>query len=181
MSRYARPLRLIHWIAALIVGAVLMGGLLIGFLGFKGVTDLLGGPGRDFLYQYHKTGGLIILLVMLFRIHLRRRHGKPDYNPPIEAWEKKISGIVQYALYGALIAMPLLGWFATDALDYPVEFFAWDLPQIIPKNESVGGFLFGAHEWLGWGIVVLLGLHIGGALKHAVIAKDQVLNRIWPI
>jgi len=181
MNRYARPLRAVHWIMAAIVGAVLLGGLTLGLLGFEGVTDLLGVPGRDLLYKYHKTGGLIVLLLMLGRIHLRRRHGKPDYNPPIEPWEKQVSGIVQYALYGALVAMPLLGWTATDALDYPVEFFSWNLPQLIPKNQGLGDFLYGAHEWLGWGIVVLLGLHIGGALKHALIARDQLLKRIWPI
>lgn len=181
MSVYARPQKLLHWVMFVIVGATLLGGLTLGFLGFEGVTKTFGAAGRDFIYEYHKTGGLIVLALMLLRIFYRRKYGKPAYDPPIKAWEVKLSTAVQHALYLALVAMPLLGWFATDALDYPVEFFAWNLPQFIPKNASLGGLLYDLHAVVGWAIVVLLGLHIGGALKHLIVERDQVFRRIWPI
>ena len=180
MTRYARSQRILHWLIAALVGAVLLGGLTLGLLGFEGVTDLLGGPGRDVLYEYHKTGGILILALMLVRLYVRRKRGKPPYDPPILEWERKLSTAVQHSLYVALILMPALGWLATDALDFPVEFFTWDLPQFIAKNEALGETLYAAHGVLGWIIVVLLGLHIGGGLKHAVIDRDQVISRIWP-
>jgi cytochrome b561 len=181
MKTYARPVKAMHWIVALVVGATLLGGLTLGLLGFEGVTDAFGAAGRDAIYEYHKTGGLIIFALMLLRIFFRRRHGKPAYDPPIADWERRLSGWVQYALYAALVAMPVIGWAATDALDYPVEFFSWDLPQAIPKSESAGNLLYEVHETLGWAIVGLLGLHIGGALRHLILKRDQVFRRMWPI
>lgn len=180
MTVYARPQRFLHWLMALLIGGTLLAGLTLGLLGFEGVTDMFGAAGRDTIYEYHKTGGLLILALMVVRLSVRRRYGKPPYDPPIKAWEVKLSTAVQHLLYVALFLMPLVGWIATDALDYPVEFFAWDLPQLIPKAEGLGVFLYGVHEWLGWAIVVLLGLHIGGAMKHLVIERDHVFGRIWP-
>jgi len=181
MSRYSRPQRTLHWLIALLVAGVLLGGLTLGLLGFQGVTDLLGDPGRDLLYKYHKTGGLLILALMAVRLAVRIQRGKPAYDPPIAAWERKASTAVQHLLYLALFAMPVLGWLATDAADYPVEFFAWSLPQFIAKDPSLGETLYELHETVGWAIVVLLGLHVGGALKHAIIERDGVMGRIWPI
>ncbi len=180
MSVYARPQRFLHWLMALLIGCTLLAGLTLGLLGFQGVTDLFGASGRDVIYEYHKTGGLLILALMIVRLNVRRRYGKPPYDPPIKAWEVKLSTAVQHALYAALFVMPLAGWLATDALDYPVEFFAWNLPQFIPKSEGLGHFLYDVHEIVGWLIVVLLGLHIGGAMKHLVIERDHVFGRIWP-
>ena len=180
MARYALLQRIIHWLMALIVLALLAGGLTIGLLGFQGVTDLLGNQMRDTLYEYHKTFGLIVLGLMVIRLFVRMELGRPHYDPPLPLWKKLVSSLVHYGLYLALFAMPILGWLATDASDYPVEFFSWNLPQFIAKDEAMGKALYAAHETVGWIIVVLVVLHIGGALKHWLIDKDGVARRMNP-
>jgi len=176
--RYSRPQRLAHWIIAIIAILVLAGGMVLGILGFKGVTDTFGSPIRNLIYTYHKSFGLIILAAMVLRLALRMTHGAPPYQPPLEAWQAMISGLVHKALYVCLFAMPILGWLATDAANYPVEFFAWSLPQFIDKDKELGALLYEIHGIVGWVLAGLIAMHIGAALFHWKVGRDTVMQRM---
>lgn len=177
-SKYTSTQRALHWLIALMVLGVLAGGLTLGFLGFKGVTELLGETGRNILYNLHKTFGLIILAAMVIRLIVKIRSGTPPYDPPLAPWQSLASKIVHKALYICLIAMPILGWLATDAHDYPVEFFTLSVPQFIDKDKALGDLLYELHETVGWIIVALIATHIGAALMHAIVHKDGVIKRM---
>ena len=180
MQRYSLLLRLMHWPIALVVLATVAGGLTIGILGFKGVTETFGKDGRDLIYEYHKTLGLIVLGLMLIRLFVRLEHGKPpryDISPA----ERAISSLVQYLLYIFLLAQPIIGWLATDAASFPVEFFHWNIPDVLPRSKEMKAFgmtLYEIHSILGWTTVVLLVLHIGGALKHWIFDRNRVMWRM---
>ena len=180
MARYAPLQRIFHWLMALIILPLMAGGLLIGILGFNGVTELLGAGLRDTLYEYHKTFGLIVLVLMVARLFLRLELGRPAYDQPLPLWQILISSFVHYLMYLALFAMPILGWLATDASDFPVEFFGWNLPQFIAKDAAMGEALYAAHEIVGWVLVGLVALHIGAALKHWLVDRDGVARRMTP-
>ncbi len=180
MFRYTGVQRLLHWLIALIVIGLLTSGMLVWFLGFDDVTKLLGEEYRDILYEYHKTFGLIVLGLMAFRLFVRLERGKPPYEHEVNIFELLLSAVVQYLFYVLLFAMPILGWLATDALDYPVEFFSWNLPQFIAKDKAMGEALFEAHAWVGWALVILLFLHAAGAIKHWLFDRDGVMGRMRP-
>jgi cytochrome b561 len=178
VSRYTRAQRGLHWLVAVMAICVLAGGLLLGILGFKGVTELLGAPVRNFIYTYHKTFGLIVLAAMTIRLAIKLKHGAPPYQPPLERWQEVVSGIVHKSLYACLFAMPILGWAATDAANYPVEFFSWSLPQFIAKDKALGQTLYDLHGIVGWVLAVLIAMHIGAALHHWFIKRDRVMSRM---
>ena len=180
MFRYTGLQRLLHWLIALMVLALLASGMTVWFLGFDGVTSLLGDANRDILYEYHKTFGLIVLALMAIRLFVRLEAGKPEYEYLMSPLDRVLSAIVQYLFYLCLFAQPIVGWLATDALDYPVEFFMWNLPQFIAKDKAMGEALYEAHAWLGWGLVILAVLHIAGAMKHWIIERDGVMGRMRP-
>lgn len=177
-TRYTLSQRLLHWTMAVLIAGVLSGGLLIWVLGFQGVTDLLGASGRDALYELHKTFGLVLLVLVLWRIALRVRNGAPPYAAPLPERQRRASGAVHLGLYASMVAMPLLGWLATDVSDYPVEFFAYDLPQILPKNAALGRALYTAHGICGLALLGLSALHIGAALRHRLVERDGVFERM---
>jgi cytochrome b561 len=176
--KYTSPQRLLHWAVAIMAIGVLAAGLTLGILGFKGVTDLLGAATRNVIYTYHKTFGLIVLAAMLIRLVVKLKQGAPAYDPPLERWQEAISGIVHKALYICLIAMPTLGWMATDASNYPVEFFSWSLPQFIDKDKALGTLLYDLHGILGWVLTGLLAMHIGAAMMHWLVKRDGVMSRM---
>lgn len=178
LAKYAKVQRVLHWGIAALVLISLAGGLLLGLMGFESVTDTFGGGGRDLIYEYHKTFGLLILALMLIRLFVRFEHATPHYPASITPSQKLASSLVHYLLYVLLLAMPVLGWAATDALNYPVEFFAFNLPQLLPKSQKIGALLFDWHRYIGWTLCALLVLHIGAALMHWLILKDGVMQRM---
>lgn len=180
MYRYHPILRLLHWVIALLVLALLASGMTVWLLGFDGVTRLLGEARRDMLYEYHKTFGILVLGLMAIRLLVRFEAGKPEYEEPPGLLIRAISGLVHYLLYVALFAQAILGLLATDAMDYPIEFFSWNLPQVITIDKPMGETLYLAHTYVGWALLVLVGLHVAGALKHGFVHHDGILSRMRP-
>jgi len=176
--KYALSQRLLHWIIALMVLSALSVGFLLGFLGFSGVKDTFGIDTTNLLYKYHKTFGVLILGLMIVRIIVKMAKGKPDYNPPLTKFEHSASNAVHGLLYLCLFAMPVLGWLGTGANGFPVELFNWKLPAILAKDKDLGGLLMELHGTIGWILAALIIIHIGAALKHAIVKKDGVLQRM---
>lgn len=176
--RYSLGQRLIHWLAAVIVLGVLAGGLILNAYGFDGLKESFGIEVTNFIYKYHKTFGVIVLALMSLRLVVRVIQGKPDYDPPISRFEASASKAVHALLYVALLVQPVLGWAATAAGGFPVEFFNWNLPGLIGKDKALSDTLYGLHGSVGWLIVALLVLHIGGAMKHWLVNRDTVMKRM---
>ncbi len=176
--KYALSQRLLHWIIALMVLGALAVGVLLGFLGFSGVKDAFGIDITNLLYKYHKTFGVLILGLMIIRIIVKMANGVPDYAQPLTKFEYLTSNAVHGLLYLCLFAMPVLGWLGTGANGFPVEFFNWKLPPILTKDKELGGLLMDLHGIVGWTLAALIAIHIGAALKHAIVKKDGVLQRM---
>ena len=81
-------------------------------------------------------------------------------------------------LYAVLLAIPAFGWLATAAGGYPVEFFNATLPGLIGKDKALSEILFGLHGLAALTVMLLLGLHIAGALRHWLIKRDGVMRRM---
>ena len=179
MYRYALTQRLLHWGIAIIVLGVLAGGLTISILdGFKGTKEALGGELTGMLYKYHKTFGIVILVAMTIRIIVKLRLGKPEYAQPLSKFDRIASNSVHGLLYLLLLALPILGWLAMGAGGFPVQFFEWNLPQLIGKDKELYATIMEIHGTCGWLVAVLLILHIGGAMKHWIVNRDGVMGRM---
>ena len=145
------------------------------------MNNIAGGPLQDFLYNFHKSIGILILALMIARIGYRLAHGAPAPYAGLKAWERALSSAVHGLLYVLLIAMPLVGWAANSAYGASTPFFGlFNLPPILPKNPPLSDTLFMLHRWTGWAVAALAAAHIGGALKHFVIERDGVLQRMLP-
>ena len=77
--------------------------------------------------------------------------------------------------------MPVVGYVANSAYGATTPFFGlFTLPKIVADNEALATQLFAAHKWAGWFLILLVAMHIGGALFHFVIRRDTVLQRMLP-
>lgn len=179
MHRYALSQRLLHWLIALMVLGVLAVGMIFAILEFDGTLATFGKDTTNALYKYHKTFGVIILAAMIVRIAVKLACGKPDYAVPLTRFEHVASNAVHGLLYLLLILQPVVGWLATGASGYPVEFFGWTLPPILGKDKETGEFLYGLHGVFGWMLLILVGLHIAAALKHTFVNRDGLLWRMF--
>lgn len=135
----------------------------------------------DWSYFWHKSIGLLVLLLMIARIIFIFKDGRPDLPQAIPGWEKKLARGVQYGFYFLLIAMPLAGWIMSTAAGYIPSFFGlFDLPfPGIEKNQAVADFFSKSHYVIAWVIGIFIILHIAGNIKHYFIDKDGVVEKMW--
>ena len=121
---------------------------------------------------------MIVLALMTLRLVLRLMRPPPPYDPPIPAFFRTAGRINHWALYALLIMQPMVGWAATAAGGFPIEFFNWTLPPILSKDEALSETLYGWHGVLGFTILVLALIHASAALIHWLVRRDGVMQRM---
>ncbi len=154
----------LHWGVVLLV-------LLMFLSGYFGLFSM----------NTHKLMGLSILSLMVLRIIWRLCNPTPELPPHVTKLERILSHSVQGLLYLALVMMPLSGWIMASAKGYFPHLGHWLIPLPgISLNHNVGEFFENVHVTLAVIILVLIGLHFLGAIKHYFIDKDGILQRMLP-
>ena len=168
-----RPLqRLLHWLMAAMVLAML-------FIGIFMVSTV--SPAYAALVSIHKPLGIAILLLVLLRIWVRLRYGAPGLPMDLPPAMKALAHLSHLLLYALLLAMPLLGWGMLSAAGYPIVLWGpVRLPAILPADPALYTLLRNAHTWLALTLFALVLLHLGAALFHALIRRDGVFRSMAP-
>lgn len=161
-------LRLVHWLMAAMVLAML-------FIGVAMVSTT--GPLYPALLQLHRPVGIAILALVLIRLPLRLVTGSPPLPsdlPPVLQIGAKGSHVL---LYASMLAMPLIGWGMLSAGGYPVQMTKGViLPPILPHDLGLYAWLRGAHTVVALLFFALILGHLAAALAHGLIRRDGVLR-----
>lgn len=172
-DHYPATSKLLHWLVAVCVLTTAPVAVLM--------TRMSEGPAHDNLYNFHKSLGVLILILMILRLLNRLAVGAPIPDPGISPWQKTASSIVHTSLYVLLLAMPIVGYIANSAFGAPTPFFGlFNLPPIVGKNEALATQLFTLHRLVGWLVIFLVLTHVSAALYHYFIRRDNVLQRMLP-
>jgi cytochrome b561 len=172
-DHYPATSKLLHWLIAVCVLTTAPVAIAMHRIGQ--------GPTQDLLYNLHKSLGVAILILMVLRLINRLVVGAPIADPAIEPWQKTVSSAVHTSLYVLLLAMPIVGYIANSVYGAPTPFFGlFNIPPIAGQNEALAKQLFALHRWAGFLLIFIVVMHIGAALYHAVIRRDDVLKRMLP-
>jgi cytochrome b561 len=171
---YSTAARRFHWWTFLLIAAQVPIGLFM--VRYGAATDFAEPTGK--LYDIHKLIGLTILVLALARLGYRLAHGAPADEPTLEPWEKVLSHITHWGIYALLIVVPLLGWLGISYYG-PFEPFGIKLPALAAQDDAKATQVFFFHMLAAYALILLLGMHVAGALFHYVIRKDGVLRRMW--
>jgi cytochrome b561 len=172
-DHYPATSKLLHWLVAVCVLTTAPVAI--------AMTRVGKGPTQDTLYFFHKSLGVLILVLMILRLINRLAVGALAADPDIEPWQKAVSSVVHTSLYVLLLAMPIVGYIANSAYGAATPFFGlFELPSIVGKNEALATQLFAIHRWVGFLVIALVLLHVGAALYHQFIRQDTVLKRMLP-
>jgi len=104
----------------------------------------------------------------------------------MKGWEITAAKLTHIGFYIIMIGMPLLGWamVSSTELVIPTKIFKtipWpDMPGL-PRDKAVSDIFKNLHHWIGKVAIALIALHVGAALKHHFINKDNVLARMIPL
>jgi cytochrome b561 len=172
-TRFSGAQRLLHWTMAAGIVAML-------FIGVGMLSTVA--PSYVPLIATHKTLGVALFALVLVRLCLRLVLGAPPLPASLPPLMRLGAVLSHWALYGLMIAMPLLGWAMLSAADYPVVLFGnFRLPPIVSQSDSLHRLLWGAHRWLAFAFFALILLHVAAALFHALVRRDGVFEAMSPL
>lgn len=178
-DRYTTVAIALHWvIAALILTNIVLG------LAHDSVSKLIGGQ----MMWLHKSFGMTVLLLSLFRLVWRLTHRPPSLPSQMPAWEVWLARATHWAFYALMIGLPLTGWVFSSASprNAPIPFFGLQWPFLplhsldMVQRKALTGSWHGYHVILGWVAIALIALHVAAALKHWLFNKDNVLHHMIP-
>ena len=170
--RFTPLQRLFHWVMAACLLAML-------FIGVGMVSSVM--PKYLSLVAFHKSLGITILVLAIFRLALRLRYGAPALPADLPEPIKLAAHLSHWAFYALMIAMPLIGWGMLSAAAYPVVVFGGlYLPAILPQSDSLHSLLWDAHFYLAFAFFALILLHLSAALFHALVRRDGVFTAMAP-
>ena len=173
-GQYGAIAKLFHWVT---LGLMLVA-LPLGFV-IQHVKD----ASKMGFYAVHESAGLTILFVAIARLIWRRLSPPPSLPSDTPKMLRTASAAVHHSLYTLLIIQPLLGFMATNAWGFPMRgataYLGFiEFPKFMEAWESLAKILSLFHTIGGWLLVVLIALHVGGALFHHAIRRDGTLMRM---
>jgi cytochrome b561/polyisoprenoid-binding protein YceI len=173
-ARYSAQAMALHWSIALL--------LVYNFALGQRSEDLPRGPELFALFQFHKSIGITVLLLSLWRLWIRLRTPRPAPVADL-AWAKALSWAVHWGFYAVMIAIPLSGWVivSTSKTQIPTLLFgAIPWPHLPLVGGALHEFAEEAHGLLADLMLVLLVLHLAGVIRHQFVVKDALVERMVP-
>ncbi|WLS77716.1 cytochrome b [Erwinia pyri] len=173
-THYDKITLTLHWLTALDV--------IFLFASFQVWSRLeKGTPLRHNLQSLHISFGLLLALLMVFRIIWRASKGRrlPPASPSRAAHigAKSVHGL----LYLLLVAQVTLGFLFRWAQGAPFSFFGLgDLSELLYIDGSLRKLLGALHYYNAWLLILLAGGHAAMALLHHYVLRDGTLKRMIP-
>lgn len=152
---YTRSQIILHWlVAVLIVPQFVFHDAISAAFGavMKGETPVI----TPFV-PLHVVTGVLILALVVWRLVLRRSAGVPEAPAGGSPLQEMIAKSVHHGLYTVLVLMVVSGGLA---------------------NFAHLGFAAGAHKALKLLLLLLVALHVAGALKQQFIQKTNIMDRM---
>jgi cytochrome b561 len=138
-------------------------------------------PRYHFLLSVHRPIGALILTLVAIRLVNRLLSRVPPLPAHMPRWQQLAAHGSHIAIYALMLLVPLDGWAMLSAGNYPIVLFgAWHLPPILHPAPMLYATLRGAHMLLAYLLFAVFLVHLGAALMHALVYRDNVFRSMAP-
>jgi cytochrome b561 len=169
---YTRTAIALHWLTVALIAT--------GFTLGKWMVQLPIAPQTLRVYAYHKWIGITVFLVTIARLAWRFAHPVP-LPGVVPGWQRRAAAAAHVSLYVLMLAIPLSGWLFSSASGVQVIYLGLiALPNLVPKDDALAETLKSVHFALNLTLLALVLLHAGAALRHYLVQRDRVLQRMLP-
>lgn len=154
--------RIFHWVGALLI--------IVAFISIN--------MGDEYI-SLHKSIGASFFIWTLLRI-INRFITKTPPHPPMPKWQTAIAHLTHLGLYVAMLAMPITGMLMSMYGGRGVSVFGlFSLPSVVGIDRQMAKVMNGLHTGAVFYVLVFLVIaHVGGALYHQFVMKDNLISRM---
>ena len=165
---------ILHWLAAIAVLYLLWTGFTMDAAGEAGDRAL-----RHAIEEQHISFGMSVILILAARVvssYVQPHPTAPEQSAPLKVVAVATHQLLLFAILLEIVTGPLLEW----SHGHAIQVWNWfSVPSpFTGRNRDLHETLETLHEIGRWPIVILISLHVLGALKHAMIDRDGVLQRM---
>ena len=126
----------------------------------------------------HMILGVLLAVVLIVRLIVRFSTKRPAWVSAGNDFLDKVGELTHWGLY--FFAFVILAGGAAIAYQRNLLGVLTGSGSVVEQGFRGGGFFIGAFHSLGWFLAVLLILlHVGAALYHQFILKDNLFGRMW--
>ena len=170
--------KLLHWLIALLFALQYVSATIMIRTAADATTL---GIGQAAYYDWHKSLGLVALVLAIARLVNRRAGELPPWAPTLTPLEQKLIHRAEQLLYAAMLVMPLSGLAYVMAGGYGVRLFGVaDLPNFIAVSPGVAATARWLHVASAILLLLPLGAHLALVLAHQFGLRDRLLERMLP-
>lgn len=171
-NSYDRVLKTIHWTSLGLIGAVFV---------MVWVSHALAGEQHKMLVQLHRSLGVTVFVLTLFRLGWRVSARIPELPSDLPRLQRAAARTTEWLIYVLLLLQPILGVLDTNASGQRIDFYLLGgLPTVIGRNKALGAAAAAAHQFVGYLFLGVIALHAAAALFHHFIRRDDVLRAMLP-
>jgi cytochrome b561 len=143
------------------------------------MTSIEDEPGADRFFNLHKSTGIVVFTLVLVRLAWRVRHRPAALPASMPKWQVLAAATVHRLLYACMVLMPVTGFLGASHTTSGVAFFGLQLPRWRTADRDTAELILGLHGTIAWILVALVALHTLAGLKHLLVDRDRVFQRMW--
>ena len=170
-DRYPRAVVLLHWSLALLIIALLC-------IGWYMVDTARNTPERAFFFNLHKSLGIVAAAVIVALVVLRLRHAAPPLPAGMPRWERLWAVLNHRLFYVFMVLVTVTGYGTSSFSKYGPKLFGIPLPHWGWEDAALRNDFVAVHRVTSLVFAMLIAIHIGAALKHLLLDKDRVFERM---
>lgn len=161
-EKFSIATRVFHWLGALLILAAIIS------------INM----GDDYI-DLHKSIGASFLIWTLLRVINRLVTKTPAYLP-MPKWQVAVSHLTHLGLYLTMLAMPITGVLMSMYAGRGVDVFGvFSIPALMSPDRDMARFFNNLHTEIVLPVLlVLIFAHVGAALYHQFIVKDNLMTRM---
>jgi cytochrome b561 len=171
--RYPVVATILHWIVAFGVLALVATGAYM--VGLPKNTEQ-----RAIFFNLHKSLGILTAGFIVALIAWRSSHRPPELPTAMPQWEKRLAALNHALFYLLLVVVSVSGYLTSSFSKYGPKLFGVELPHWGRDDPVLRGHFADGHRLTAWFFAALIAVHIAAAIKHLLVDRDGVFQRMLP-
>ena len=161
-----------HWTIALaMLGLVALGAWMVGLTYYD--------PWYNRSLALHKAFGVLLLVLAAAKFGWRVADRPPGFGPEVKAWERNGARAMHWLLNAGIVLLPVTGYLISTSEGAGIDIFGlFDVPALFEISEGTRDLAVEIHFYLAYGILALVAVHAGAALKHHLVDRGSTLRRM---
>ncbi len=161
-----------HWAIALaMLGLVGLGAWMVGLTYYD--------PWSNRSLALHKAFGILVLVLVAAKFGWRIVDPGPSFGPEVKRYERVGATAMHWLLNAFILLLPATGYLISTSEGAGIDVFGlFEVPALFDVSEGTRNLAIELHFYLAYGLIALVALHAGAALKHYLVDRGSTLRRI---